>query len=80
MKTEIEKEPVKLVGADELARMLSVSSRHIWRLRAACKIPRPVSIGSCVRWIEDDIKTWIRWGCPSHKQFEARKAAQRKRT
>jgi len=78
MKTEIEKEPVKLVGADQLAEMLSVSPRHIWRQRAAGKLPNPVKVGECVRWLSSDIEAWLEMGCPSQRQFNTRKAAQRK--
>jgi len=78
MQTETESEAVKLVGADELAKILSVSVRHIWRQRAAGKLPRPVTIGQCVRWLLSDIDTWLDRGCPSQQQFETRKAAQNK--
>jgi len=64
-----------LVNANELARMLSVSVRHIWRLKASGKLPKPVWIGGCVRWRVDDINLFIEMGCPSQREFETRKRA-----
>ena len=69
----------QLLNAKEFAAMLHVSQRHLWRLKAAGKLPKPVKVGECVRWLLADIETWLDLGCPSQKQFEVRKAAQRKR-
>jgi predicted DNA-binding transcriptional regulator AlpA len=64
-----------LVNANELARMLSVSVRHVWRMKAGGKLPKAVWIGGCVRWRMDDIGLFIEMGCPSQKEFETRKKA-----
>jgi excisionase family DNA binding protein len=53
-----------LVSADELATMLGVSERTIWRLLSAHKIPRPLHIGGSVRWRMADVTAWIAHGCP----------------
>ena len=74
MKTEIKKESLILVGANELAKILSVSPRHIWRMRAAAKLPKPINFGRCVRWVLSDIQHWLYLGCPSQKEFETRKS------
>ena len=50
MKSKVSKESTLLVKAKELAEMLSVSTRHIWRMKAAGKLPRAFEIGHCVRW------------------------------
>lgn len=63
-----------LVNANELAKMLSVSVRHLWRMKAMGKLPKPVNIGGCVRWRLEEIGLFIEMGCPSVKEFEARKA------
>jgi predicted DNA-binding transcriptional regulator AlpA len=62
-----------LVNANELARMLSVSVRHIWRMKAMGKLPKPVWIGGCVRWRQDDIDLFFEMGCPNQNEFETRK-------
>jgi predicted DNA-binding transcriptional regulator AlpA len=38
-----------MLSAEELAEMLGVSSRHIWALRSAGKIPAPIRLGRCVK-------------------------------
>jgi excisionase family DNA binding protein len=53
-----------LATAQEVAKLLKVSMRTLWRLRSAGKLPSPVRIGATVRWRLDDIKTWIAAGCP----------------
>lgn len=68
-------EVTSLVKADELAKMLSVSVRHIWRMKAMGKLPKTVSVGGCVRWLLADIQLFLNLGCPSCKEFEALKAA-----
>lgn len=75
MKTEIKKESLILVGANELAQMLSVSPRHIWRMKAASKLPKSINFGRCVCWVLSDIRLFIQMGCPSQKEFEARNEA-----
>lgn len=68
MKTE-----ATLVNANKLAEMLSVSVRHIWRMKASGKLPKPVWFGKCVRWRLDDINLFIELGCPNQRVFEVHK-------
>ncbi len=58
------------ITAKELAKMLTVSLRHIRRLDSAGKLPRPVRIGRCVRWPKDEICRWIEAGTPNRKKWE----------
>ncbi len=76
METEIRKESLILVGTEELAKMLSVSQRHIYRMRADNRIPKPINFGRCVRWVLSDIHLFIQMGCPSQKEFETRKSEE----
>ena len=69
----------QLLNAKELGAMLHVSQRHVWRMKAAGKLPRPVKVGECMRWSQSDIEAWIEMGTPSQKQFEAPMAAQKKK-
>lgn len=75
MKTKNSKESALLVTAKELAEMLSVSPRHIWRMKASEKLPRVIEIGNCVRWKLVDISDWLAMGCPETREFENRKGA-----
>lgn len=75
MKSTATKQSTMLVTAKELAEMLSVSTRHIWRLKAMAKLPKAIEIGHCVRWKLVDISDWLAMGCPKMTTFEAKKQA-----
>lgn len=62
------------ISARDLAVMLGVSLRQVWRLNASGKLPRPLRIGGSVRWNHDEIKRWFVGGCPDRQTWEARKA------
>jgi predicted DNA-binding transcriptional regulator AlpA len=64
----------KAFNAKELSGVLSVSQRHVWRLNAAERLPKPVRLGRCVRWLESDIREWLGMRCPSRAVFEKRQA------
>jgi excisionase family DNA binding protein len=53
-----------LLTALQVARMLSVSKRQVWRLTSAGILPGRVKIGKLVRWRRDQIERWIVKGCP----------------
>lgn len=61
-KTLLEK---RLLGVDDVAAMLGVSSRHVYRLADGGRMPRPVKLGGAVRWDRKAIETWIAEGCPT---------------
>lgn len=67
-----------LINANDLAEMLSISVRHIWRMKAAGKLPKTVKVGGCVRWLLSDIKLFLETGCPSQKKFDDMKNAGRR--
>lgn len=51
-------EPV-LLSATELARMLAISVRHVWRLRDAGDLPAPIKLGKLIRWRKAAIERWL---------------------
>ena len=53
-----------LINAEEVARMLDVSERTLWRLVSGGKVPPPVRIGRSTRWRVAEIRDWIDVGCP----------------
>ena len=59
-----------LITAAELAGLLNLSKRTLWRLRSAGALPKPVKLGNSVRWVRDEIKIWIEAGCPSPQARE----------
>lgn len=71
-----EQKTEKLLTAQAIAERLSLSKRAIFRMRSAGFIVAPLKVGQgAVRWRQSDIEQWIALGCPSRKEFEARKAA-----
>ncbi|MEW6744791.1 MAG: helix-turn-helix domain-containing protein [Planctomycetota bacterium] len=57
-----------LISARELAELLGVSLRTIWRLESAGKLPESVYLGSSKRWSRQAIEEWIRDGCPARRR------------
>jgi excisionase family DNA binding protein len=48
----------------EVAQMMRCSTRHVYRLVDAGRMPRPVRLGALVRWSHAAIAEWIAAGCP----------------
>lgn len=61
------------VSASDLAKMLGVSLRQVWRLNSAGKLPKPIKLGGSVRWNRQEIMDWFEVGCPDRRTWEARK-------
>ena len=59
-----------LISARELADMLGVSSRTVWRMNATCDLPAPVKLNRSVRWGLAEVSAWIELGCPTRSEFE----------
>ena len=57
--------PAMLEDVHGVAALLNCSARHVYRLADAGKMPRPVRLGSLVRWSRVTIESWIAAGCPS---------------
>ena len=55
---------VALITAGQLARLLSISERTVYRLKSAHRLPESVNLGGSVRWRLDDVRRWIDDGCP----------------
>ncbi len=66
---QLPSEPL-LVTAGEVATMLRISTRSLWRLRSAGILPEPLRIGGAVRWRADEIRQWITEGCPTPQTRE----------
>jgi predicted DNA-binding transcriptional regulator AlpA len=57
--------PTCLLKADQVAAMLQVSVRNLWRLRSRKQMPQPLRVGNSVRWIRTEIENWIAKRCPN---------------
>ncbi len=53
----------ELLTIRELATILKVSQRSIWRLVASGQLVEPLRVGGSIRWRPDDIRDWIDNGC-----------------
>ena len=47
------------------------STRHIYRLADAGRMPRPVKLGTLVRWRRAEVLDWISAGCPAVRPQKA---------
>lgn len=54
-----------LLTAKEVAGLLKVSMRTIWRLKSAGRLPQSIDLGGSVRWSALEVFRWIERGCPS---------------
>jgi excisionase family DNA binding protein len=52
-----------LITAADVARLLQVSTRTLWRLRSTGRLPQDVRLGGTVRWRLDEVRKWIANGC-----------------
>jgi excisionase family DNA binding protein len=43
------------------------STRHVHRLADAGRMPRPIKLGTLVRWRRAELEAWIGAGCPSQQ-------------
>jgi excisionase family DNA binding protein len=52
-----------LIDVRGVAAMLGCSTRHVYRLADAGRMPAPVRIGALVRWPRSTLEKWIAEGC-----------------
>jgi excisionase family DNA binding protein len=64
MSTQSEAIPL-LISAGELAKLIQVSERTLWRLYSAGRLPKPVRLGRSTRWRLAEVRQWIDSGCPA---------------
>jgi excisionase family DNA binding protein len=57
-----------LIDVRAVAALLDCSTRHVYRLADADRMPAPVRIGALVRWRRAEIEEWIAAGCPSTRR------------
>ena len=53
-----------LLTVEELAALLKISVRSVWRMQSAHQIPKPVRLAGSVRWRLSEIQDWVDAGCP----------------
>lgn len=50
----------ELLTAREVAQVLRISERSVWRLCAEKKLPAPLHVGGAARWPKNEIEEWIK--------------------
>ena len=55
----------QLLTADQVAGMLNISKRQVWRLADSGILPGRVRLGRLARWRRDAVEKWISEGCPT---------------
>ena len=58
-------EEVRLLDVNAVAQFLSCSTRHVYRLADAGRMPRPRKLGTLVRWDRQELEKWLADGCPA---------------
>jgi predicted DNA-binding transcriptional regulator AlpA len=58
-----------------LAALLAVSPRQVSRLHDSGKLPAPLELGGCKRWLAEDIHAWLRAGAPPRRQWQNLRSA-----
>ena len=62
--------PVKLLDVKAVAAMLGCSTRHVYRLSDAAKMPRPMKLGTLCRWSASAIRDWVKADCQSVRKMK----------
>ena len=65
-------EQTAMLSVGDVAGMLRCSSRTVYRLSDAGKLPRPVKLGALVRWSRAAIEQWLADGCPPCRKISSR--------
>ena len=68
-KTE-EQIPAVTLNAKQVAAMLNVSVRQVWRLHTTGWLPKAIRLGNCVRWRRAEIEAFVEAGAPNREQWE----------
>jgi excisionase family DNA binding protein len=61
-----------LMDVGAVAADCACSTRHIYRLSDAGRMPAPYRLGALVRWNRAEIKQWIAAGCPAVRSIPSR--------
>ena len=67
--TPTERTAPALISAAELADLLQVSTRTLWRLRSAGKLIKPIKLGGSTRWRLDEVQDLDRGRLPRTRRL-----------
>lgn len=58
-----------LLTIQQVGKVLQLSTRTVYRLRSAGKLPPPVEVGGSLRWNREHLRHWIASGCPAWEEL-----------
>ncbi len=58
-------EETRLLDVNAVAKLLSCSARHVYRLADSGRMPRPKKLGALVRWDRSELEKWLADDCPA---------------
>jgi len=58
-----------LIDTNQVAKLLQVSARTVWKMEHAGEMPKAIRIGKAVRWGYEEIQEWVAAGCPAADQW-----------
>ena len=64
-----------LVGSDEAAAMCGISRTAWWGLHSQSRVPAPIRLGRRTLWSVDELRGWIKAGCPAREKWLMQQAA-----
>lgn len=65
------------VDAAGVARLLSVSERHVWALHSSGRLPLPCRIGRRLLWPVDELRAWCLASMPPREAWQAMRESTR---
>ncbi len=60
--TQVEASERLAIPASAVAKLLSISERHVWALSASGRLPPPIRLGRSVRWNRAELQDWLAAG------------------
>lgn len=53
-----------LISLATFSQLMGISKRSLQRLLTQGKLPTPVRLGRCLRWVRKEVDAWIAAKCP----------------
>lgn len=80
MKTESSKdasslEVSSLISLATFAGLMNMSKRSLQRLLTQGKLPTPIRLGRCLRWVRKEVDDWIAAKCPDLSRVQKLRGA-----
>jgi excisionase family DNA binding protein len=59
-----------LIDTNQVAKLLQVSARTVWKMEHVGEMPKAIRIGKAVRWGYEEIQEWVAAVCPAADQWK----------